>query len=262
MTEHFEKYNEVRAFWNSRAGLGQWAGSRDVVAKQLEIEAIATYVKDGMKVLEIGCGNGITAIELARRYDADIWAFDYAEEMVSAAQSFAKSASCKGNIFFQVGDVLKMPHFDKKFDLIYTERVLINLQSWESQRRAIMDICGLLSNGGVYVMCENSQDGLDKINTLRLQAKLNNIEPPWHNRYFRDSEIEQINTPGVMLEEINTYSSTYYFISRVVNAWLAAKNGIEPDYDADINQLALQLPPVGDFGQGRIWLWRKTDQLI
>ena len=24
-------------FWNSRAGLGQWAGTRDVIAKQIEL---------------------------------------------------------------------------------------------------------------------------------------------------------------------------------------------------------------------------------
>jgi ubiquinone/menaquinone biosynthesis C-methylase UbiE len=257
--DNLEKHNEVRTFWNSRAGLGQWAGSRDVVAKQLEIEAIASYVKDGMKVLEIGCGNGTTAIELARRYAANILAFDYAEEMISAAQSLYASSSCKGNVVFQAGDVLSMPNFDKKFDLIYTERVLINLQSWESQHKAITDICALLSDGGVYVMCENSQDGLDKINALRLHANLTKIEPPWHNRYFRDSEIEQFHIPGVTLVEVNIYSSTYYFLSRVVNAWLAAKEGIKPDYDADINQLALQLPPMGDCGQGRVWLWSKTD---
>jgi ubiquinone/menaquinone biosynthesis C-methylase UbiE len=256
--DNHEKHNEVRTFWNSRAGLGQWAGSRDVVAKQLEIEAIASYVKDGMKVLEIGCGNGITAIELARRYTSDILAFDYAEEMVSAAKLLYASSSCKGNVVFQAGDVLNMPNFVKKFDLIYTERVLINLQSWESQRKAITDICALLSDGGVYVMCENSQDGLDKINTLRMHADLAKIEPPWHNRYFRDCEIEQVHIPGITLAEVNIYSSTYYFLSRVVNAWLAAKESIEPDYDADINQLALQLPPIGDCGQGRVWLWRKT----
>lgn len=259
MIDNNEKYNEVRTFWNNRAGLGQWAGSRDIIAKQIEIEAIASYVKDGMKILEIGCGNGVTAIELARRFDVDILAFDYAEEMILAAQTMSSSASCKGRINFHTGDVLTMPQYNNKFDLIYTERVLINLQSWEAQRKAISDICGLLPIGGVFVMCENSQDGLDKINTLRRHANLDDIKPPWHNRYFLDFEIDQINITGVILEDINIYSSTYYFLSRVVNAWLAARKGIEPDYDADINQLAMQLPSVGDCGQGRIWLWRKVN---
>ena len=54
---------DVCAFWNGRAELGQLAGTRDVIAKQIEVDAISTYVRDGMRILEVGCGNGITAIE-------------------------------------------------------------------------------------------------------------------------------------------------------------------------------------------------------
>jgi hypothetical protein len=43
----------------------------------------------------------------------------------------------------------------------------------------------------------------------------------------------------------------------VANAWLAARENKDPDYEAPINQLALLLPPIGKFGQGRLWLWRK-----
>ena len=45
---------DVLDFWNSRAGLGQWAGTRDVTAKQMEIEILAGCVRDGMRVLEVG----------------------------------------------------------------------------------------------------------------------------------------------------------------------------------------------------------------
>ena len=61
------KEESIRGHWNSRAGLGLWAGTKDLIAKSLEIEAIASYVCDGMKVLDAGCGNGVTAIELTHR---------------------------------------------------------------------------------------------------------------------------------------------------------------------------------------------------
>jgi ubiquinone/menaquinone biosynthesis C-methylase UbiE len=252
-----DNLEKVREFWNNRAGLGQWAGSKDIIAKQLEIDAIASYVKDGMNILEIGCGNGITATEIARRFNVTITAFDYASEMIDSAKRIATETSCKGTVAFEVGDVLSMPNFKNKFDLIYTERVLINLPDWKSQSKAITDISTLIVDGGAYVMCENSQDGLEKINLLRKNVHLEAIAPPWHNRYFNDREIEQLNISSVTLESINDYSATYYFLSRVVNAWLAAKDGKEPNYDSDINQLALQLPSIGNCGQGRIWLWRK-----
>jgi ubiquinone/menaquinone biosynthesis C-methylase UbiE len=257
MKTNNNKFENVREFWNNRAGLGKWAGSKDIIAKQLEMDAIASYVKDGMNILEIGCGNGITAIEIATRFNVTITAFDYANEMIVSAKHIATKTSCKGTVSFEVGDVLSMPNFRNKFDLIYTERVLINLPDWESQSNAIKGISTLMADGGVYVMCENSQDGLEQINLLRKNVNLEAVVAPWHNCYFNDRDIEQLNISDVILEAVNDYSATYYFLSRVVNACLAAKDGKEPNYDSDINQLALQLPSIGNCGQGRIWLWRK-----
>jgi SAM-dependent methyltransferase len=257
MATALEDTNDVRAFWNSRAGLGQWAGTRDVTAKQLEIEAIAGYVRDGMRVLDFGCGNGITAIELARRFDVDVTGVDFAEQMVVAAVALAQGQKLKGRVRFQVGNV-ESPTPLGQFDLIYTERVLINLPDWPAQQGALSSILDLLADGGLYVMCENSQDGLDKINLLRRQIDLPAIAPPWHNRYLRDEELREFTHSGVKLEGVNFYSSTYYFLSRVVNAWLAAQEGKEPEYEAPINQLSLRLPSLGEMGQGRIWLWRKA----
>jgi ubiquinone/menaquinone biosynthesis C-methylase UbiE len=257
VTNDVPKHRDVREFWNSRAGLGQWAGSRDILAKQLEIMAISSYVRDGMKVLEVGCGNGITAIELSHRFDVDITAIDYAEEMIAAAQSLAEGQTLKGKLSFRTGDVTRLPEFQQAFDLIYTERVLINLADWQAQSDAIAGITRMLRPGGAFVMCENSQDGLQGINELRARVNLPKIDPPWHNRYMRDSEIADFSVPGVTLEDVNYYSSTYYFLSRIVNAAIAAHTGAEPDYESPINQLALKLPSIGNLGQGRIWVWRR-----
>ena len=256
MINEVDKTDEVLTFWNSRAGLGQWAGTRDVNLKHLEIEAIASYVNDGMRVLDVGCGNGIMAIELARRYKVRVTGIDYAQEMITAATGLGANGDLKGSLDFRVGDVRDLSKFER-FDLIYTERTLINLPDWPTQRQAIINIGCLLADGGSYIMCEHSQDGLDKINEYRTSIGLTEIKPPWHNRYFHDSEIHQSTFPGMKLEAISHFTSTYYFISRVVNAWIAAQEGKEPDYDAPINQLGLKLPPLDNFGQGRIWVWRK-----
>src|SRR5262245_25005758 len=91
---------EVLAFWNSRAGLGQWAGTRDVIAKQIEMKVLTALVCDGMRLLEVGCGNGITALEIARRHQVEITAIDFAEEMISAAKGLAKGQNLKGSVEF------------------------------------------------------------------------------------------------------------------------------------------------------------------
>lgn len=257
--EHSEDaYKDIRAFWNGRAGLGMWAGTRDVNLKQLEMDAISSYVRDGMRILEVGCGNGITAITVAKRFNVDITGIDYAEEMITSAKQILGDQKTAGKIDFRVGDALNLFGIDEKFDFIYTERVIINLKDWESQRKTILDICGLLKPGGAFIMCESSQDGLDALNKLRILAELPVIVPPWHNRYLRESEMRSVRHTGVDLAETRDFTSTYYFVSRILNAWQSAREGKEPDYDAPLNHLSMKLPPMGDVGQGRIWVWKKT----
>lgn len=258
MEQSGDAYKDIRAFWNGRAGLGMWAGTRDVNLKQLEMDAISSYVRDGMRILEVGCGNGITAITVAKRFKVDITGIDYAEEMITSAKQILGDQKTAGKIGFKVGDALDLFGISEKFDLIYTERVIINIKDWETQRKAILEICGLLKPGGAFIMCESSQDGLDSLNKLRLLAGLPEIVPPWHNRYMRQDEILSIRQPGLALEATRDFTSTYYFVSRIVNAWQSAQEGKEPDYDAPVNHLSLKMPPMGDVGQGRIWVWRKT----
>src|SRR5262245_52274052 len=172
MKTEAQSTGDVLAFWNSRAGLGQWAGTRDIIAKQIEMEVLAALVRDGMHVLEVGCGNGITALEIARRHRVKITAIDFAEEMITASKGLAQGHDLKGSVEFRVGDVRNIETFQHPFDLIYTERVLINLPDWPAQLQALIDITGLLAPGGVYAMCENSQDGLDAINILRSRVGL------------------------------------------------------------------------------------------
>ena len=257
MSGNGDTKNRVRDFWNKRAALGRFAGTRDLIAKQLEIEAISNYVHDGMNILEVGCGNGITAIEIARQYEVQILGLDFAGEMVAAAKSLASDQVLRGRVKFRVGDFESMSDVSDRFDLIYTERVLVNLPHWSDQERAIVSILALLAEGGLYVMCENSQEGLERLNGLRRRVDLPEIKPPWHNRYLRETELSEIEVEGVSLEARLDYSSTYYFLSRVVNASWAAHENREPDYESPINQLALRLPSIGEYGQGKIWLWRK-----
>jgi len=247
------------SFWDSRAGLGLRAGTNDLIAKEIEMRAIGKYVRDGMHVLDVGCGNGITALWLTQGHDIYLRGVDSSGAMIATAWNavYDQTMPMKGSVEFVIGDMFDMKVLGTEYDLVYTERCLINLPNWVAQRRAFVNIINALNPGGCYVMCENSQEGLDYINDLRHFVGLPVIIPPSHNRYLRDNELKILGTLGARLEAIDDYSGTYYLLSRVVNAWLAAQDGNEPDYNAAVNQLALQLPSLGIRGQGRIWVWRK-----
>lgn len=251
--------DKILEHWNQRATLAERAGSNDLIAKELEINAISKHIRNGMVVAEFGCGNGTTALELLRRHDIELHCFDFSPAMIESACKLAMDAGMGDRIHFEIGDVRDEPSLAKKFDVIYSERMIINLPDWESQVRAIRYLIRLLNQGGRYLMCENSRVGLDNLNKLRVSAGLEAISPPWHNVYLVDDLVASLVTPGAKLVDVDSFSATYYFLSRVVNAWLATKEGKQPSYDAPLNQLALNLPPFGDCAQGKLWVFKKNN---
>lgn len=237
-----EVLNQIK-HWSDRAALGKTAGTEDLIAKELEQRTLLKYLPESGKVLEIGCGTGETARLVAERLP-DLTAIDSAKGMIYRAYQDAP------DIDFRVADLFEI---EGTFDLIYTQRCLINIAE---QERAFQVIADHLNPGGRYLSVECSQDGLDAINRARARVELPPISPPfaWH-RYLLDAELEKIDCLRLLGWE--EFSSTYYFLSRVVNAKLAADRGEEPDYDSPINRMALDLPSFGPWSQTRLWIWEK-----
>lgn len=228
-----------------------------MIAKLLEIEALARRLHDGLSMAEFGCGNGITAIELARRFKVRIEGFDFSPEMIAEARRLAADAKVADRVCFEVADIRTQPVLAERFDVVYSERMIINLPDWKSQAEAIRTLAGYLKPGGQLLLCENSSVGHEALNALREAAGLPTIVPPWHNRYLDDGLVAALKIPEMRLAEVDAYSSIYYFLSRVVNAWLASREGKEPVYDAPVNQLALLLPAFGSCAQGKLWVWQR-----
>lgn len=242
--------------WNQRAALGATAGTQDLIAKELEHRAILEAVRAAQPdtVLEIGCGRGELARAIVQTcYGVDYLAIDNATDMIGAAKAHPRHARLR----FACRGVEHLPQ--GHFDCVITERMLINLPSWEAQHAAIDAIADRLHAGGYYLMCENSQDGLDAINAARASVGLAPIQRPWHNLYLDGARLSTVTS--LRLERVVPFSALYYLLSRVVNAALSAGAGVEPQYDAPVNRLALGLPwTAADPGlaQGRLWVWRKA----
>jgi ubiquinone/menaquinone biosynthesis C-methylase UbiE len=204
--------------------------------------------------LEVGCGTGDTARLLVRTIPRlDLLAVDGAARMIAAAKSRPYPST---RLRFKVCDALQLP--DGRFDLILTQRCLINLPTWALQKQALDAIAARLVPGGRYVMCEHAQGGLDAINQTRQSIGLPVIERPWHNRYIQHDELHQIR--GMALVDVRCFSAEYYFLSRIVNAKIAQMKHAEPSYDAPINQVALALDGAvvaGRYAQARVWIWQR-----
>jgi ubiquinone/menaquinone biosynthesis C-methylase UbiE len=252
------KREQVKDFWNGRAAFQALAGTNDFTAKRLEHDTLLKHIRDGQRVLEIGCGNGLLSLEMAEKFNVNVDAFDFAAEMIADAKERSTLATLKGHVTFDVRDVRDDAMPDGNYDIAITERVIINLLSWEEQSDAIAKIVRHLKPGGRFLMCENSAIGLGRLNELRALCGLDPVVAPWHNRYLDDAEVAALAIPGVRLAEVIPYSATYYFVSRIVNAWNAKMTNTEVAYDSPINQLGLILPAIGDTAQGKLWIFERT----
>ncbi|EKD45312.1 MAG: hypothetical protein ACD_69C00349G0002 [uncultured bacterium] len=246
-------------FWNSRASLGLAAGSNDIIAKELEIINISKLLEGCKYVLDAGCGNGITALTICKNMkDLSICAFDYSEAMVMEARKLSQSSGYTERLVFKIGELTNPPFETNYFDAVYTERSLINLSSINEQKIAIAALLAKLKRGGKLILVESFKDGLEEINTFRNSIGLNRIEPPWHNCYLNLKDLDTLIPKDGKIESILKFSSTYYFLSRVINAWFSQLKMVEPSYDAPINKLAFQLPSIEICAQVQIVVIRKN----
>src|SRR5262245_58758268 len=82
-----------------------------------EVVVESLGIKPGLKVLELGCGDGTTALPTARR-GADVLGVDIARNLVEAGNKRAQAEGLT-NCRFQHGDASNLNELtDKQFDLV------------------------------------------------------------------------------------------------------------------------------------------------
>lgn len=107
------------AEWNGAAGDSWWANYQrfDRMLRPFsDALMVAAHVQAGEKVLEIGCGAGTLAIEMART-SADVTAVDVSQGLIDLARNRQKDAGL--SIDFHLGDASHMA-FSPEFDLLFS----------------------------------------------------------------------------------------------------------------------------------------------
>lgn len=87
--------------------------------------AAACGLREGHRVLDLGCGKGTTAIHLARTYGCNVTGVDLSDELVAKAVSLARRARVSRRTQFQVADAHSLPFPDGEFDAVVSQAVLV-----------------------------------------------------------------------------------------------------------------------------------------
>jgi SAM-dependent methyltransferase len=88
-------------------------------------------------VLEVGCGVGTTAIEIARRFGARVTAIDIDEEMLEAAKVNVHRAGFEGEIELHRADIQRLPFPDETFDRVVIEAVTMFVDRDQAAREVV-----------------------------------------------------------------------------------------------------------------------------
>ena len=122
------------------------------IALDLEKEAWhEAGLRPGMKVLDLACGPGFTACELAKTAgDGQVTGVDINEELVATAHQ-AKSSEGIENVSFQLGNLYNLNLPENSFDFVYARFVFQHLEKPEV---ALSNVWKVLKPGGVLCILD------------------------------------------------------------------------------------------------------------
>ena len=111
--EYFQDAEQARSYAQSSAKRSINI-AREVFVKWLQQQGFS----EG-RILEVGCGSGEVAIELAIQFPkAKVTGLDLSEPMLEMARASAENAGLSDRVLFKKGDTQSMPFEDKSFDAI------------------------------------------------------------------------------------------------------------------------------------------------
>lgn len=257
---------EIRKYWDERAMNGDSATTDDIHLRELEVFSINQVIKEieigSGRLLDIGCGDGDSTLKIAvAAPKARCLGIDYSENMIQVAKErLDVQPELKDRVSFALGDVIDLRPIPSDFDIVLSDRCLINLGSVKSQSDAIAQIAGHVKHGGYFVAIENFIEGHDNLNKARKAVGLPELPVRWHNLYFRENEFVRIVRRFFDVLDILEFSSAYYYATRVIYSKMCQMRGEKPDYRHEIHQLAVNLPTIGQFSPIKMVVLRRNGQ--
>ena len=251
-----------------KLGMGKLCTMPDEIVREREVEAICQYISwfkraDGSiaRVLDIGCGNGYTLSVLRRRFsDLALVGVDYSPEMIQLARARGLER-CQ----IEPGDVRSLQFESGAFDIVLSERCIINLMDRGDQQIALHEIHRVLRNRGVCLFIEAFTDGLDNLNRARSEMGLDPIPMPYHNLFLdkewflraveglfamrRPSDLGDTTLPD------HNFLSSHYFMSRVVHSCLSK---VGDRRNTEFVKFFSFLPPIGNYASVQLFVLQKV----
>jgi ubiquinone/menaquinone biosynthesis C-methylase UbiE len=136
-------------------------------------------------VLDVGCGSGTTAFQIAENYGARVTGIDISDIMISKAKKKAEQLGITDLVDFRIANVFTLPFEDESFTTVIFQSVLIALDNNISL--AMGEMRRVLRKGGIIGANEGTIDDLAPPSYLELLEK-----HPAVYRYFTSDTLRKL----------------------------------------------------------------------
>lgn len=129
-----------------------WMGDHSTDTWWVEgTEKYLSYLQQGNAILDVGCGGGVKSQYIIDR-GFSVTGIDFSEKMIEIAQERVPA----GN--FSVQDITRPLKFQKQFDGIFAQAVLLHIPKDEISK-TLSNLCGALKPGGYFYIALKRKDG-------------------------------------------------------------------------------------------------------
>lgn len=147
---------------NPRGKIGRfmtWAMNR---ANNVMYHGIVENIKlfQGMKLLDVGFGNGYLEKLLYNKGKCTIYGIDISEDMVKLAAEKNKQGIANGDIHLSVGDCCRLVFEDHSFDVVTT---MNTIYFWENTVQGLQEIYRVLKQDGLFYNAVLTKESLDRV---------------------------------------------------------------------------------------------------
>jgi cyclopropane fatty-acyl-phospholipid synthase-like methyltransferase len=189
---------------------------------ELEMAVALRYLMPTDRLADVGSGNGEATVRYARAVRECV-GLERSGHMRDKATRHAEAAGAT-NVTFRPFDILGDATSEGEFDAIVSQRMLINLASWEEQQQGIRNLHRMLKVGGRAILIENTNDAFQAMNDVRSNLGLAPVPQHWHNRFFDYDEFITFVKGGFQLLHFQDFG-LYYLMTRVYTQLFASFKG-------------------------------------
>ncbi|MFH1823128.1 MAG: methyltransferase domain-containing protein [archaeon] len=250
-----------RYLWQQRAkeiGETKKFGSPDIHLTRKENRILRRELKSTSlrRILDVGCANGYSTLEISAGLDSEVIGIDNNEEVISIAN---KLGSDNPNVSFRVGTANNLQFEDSSFNAVIMKRTIGNIPSRDQQRKAIRECYRVLKPNGKLYLFDGILEDFERFSRIRRRFGLPEIVQPNHTYVLRKKELEEIIDP-FELQRIVDQTGTYQVLTKIVYPFFHkffGGNLNKLKFDTSFHNFAANLPSFDKRSLSRLYIYIK-----